>query len=422
MGPARPPTRPWPASPPAFRAVGAPIGSPSGKPHLVGNLTDTGAPMPFQRRKATPEDDARAREQAPKIHALGRAGVAPSEIARALRLPTASVESVLNSPERERPSGADASPGPALPGPAAVGFAPVESAIPGTPITSQLAGPYQITSTTDQVFQLAREAGLTEPFARGVARRFSYYAADNYDALDRILGESGVGKPARAYIVGGYREATGAPASPLAKAEEASPRREPEDPVDRHRRAMLADLEIRRQRAEVEKLEREARGEADGGGELSQLRAQVASLTAALREKEIVEQMSRHFGPLAERVKDLEGRLASSRKTKEDVSLEALGDSMHVVTERLKSAPQVLQKLDKVADMIMDTPILETAVQRRAQQVLSNVTGEPIPPPPVPPGDLEARYGAAAAEMDRLMEQDARPRYHIPGSAPIKEE
>ena len=301
--------------------------------------------MPFQRRKATPEDDARAREQAPKIHALGRAGVAPSEIARALRLPTASVESVLNSPERERPSGADASPGPALPGPAAVGFSPVESAIPGTPITSQLAGPYQITSTTDQVFQLAREAGLTEPFARGVARRFSYYAADNYDALDRILGESGVGKPARAYIVGGYREATGAPASPLAKAEEASPRREPEDPVDRHRRAMLADLEIRRQRAEVEKLEREARGEVGGATpEVAQLRAQVETLRQALHEKELMDLLSRAVGPLQKEIETLK-QAGASRKTTEDVKLDTIATGIGILAEEARGRAHVGKEL-----------------------------------------------------------------------------
>ena len=386
--------------------------------------------MPFGRREIGEADRRKANEHRDRILALARAGVSPVEISRIIRIRISAVEELLESAPPERPSGADASPGPALPGPSGLpGLtgggegASYTSSIPGSPTAVPYGGVFTPPSTDSLLYEILMEAAVPLPLGRGIVRRARHFPPDDIARLESILSDSGLSPATRRMVLSAYREELSIPAPPpKAEASDRERSESVESPAAKARRAVMEGLELRALEAQVLKAEREARGEADGGGELSQLRAQVASLTAALREKEILEQMSRHFGPLAERVKELEGRLASSRKTKEDVSLEALGDSMRVVTDRLKSAPQVLQKFDKLGDLILDTPILETAVHRRTQQVLSNVTGEPIPPPPVPPGDLEARYGAAAAEMDRLMEQDSRPRYHIPGSAPIKEE
>lgn len=163
--------------------------------------------MPFARKTATEADLARARAASDRIRLLGRGGATATEIGRALRLPTGAVETVLREvPPEPAPSAASLdspSPGPAIP--SSGGWSPAAPAVVGEPLPTSLSGSYAVALTDEMIFRLLRESGVSEPFSRGLARRFSVFAPDDYTSLDRILRESGVSAPVRSYVCGAYK-------------------------------------------------------------------------------------------------------------------------------------------------------------------------------------------------------------------------
>ena len=287
--------------------------------------------MPFPRRKATPEDDARAVGQASKIYGLSRVGgLSPSEIGRALRLPSESIERVLSSPEPERPSVAEASPGPALPGPS--GFAVRPEQVPGPVMSSPVAtGPYSIATVSDSLYLLCREIGIGEALCRGICRRFSNFSPDDFVNLERILAESGISRSARNYVCSGLREQLGLPTPAPPKAEAPVPAREEESATARLRRTLQETLELRQLENLLKNIDKPAE---NSSPELEKLRAENQALKEALRNHELAETLARQLQPLSDRLKALEERGGPAPLTKDDLILRGVDKSLSVLAQK----------------------------------------------------------------------------------------
>ncbi len=362
--------------------------------------------MPFRRRVPTQADDARAHELSGKIHALGRAGVAASEIARALRVATASVESVLNSPEPERPSVADASPGPALPGPSGLGLRLEE--VPAAPVlpNAVLTGPYAISTISDSVFSLLREINVSESLSRGICRRFSNFAPDDFSNLDRILTEAGLSRTARSYVVDGLREQLGISVSAAPKPGAPGPAREEESATARMRRTLQESLELKQLQKMLAEVDRPTES---ASPEIERLRAENVALKETLRNHELAEALSRQLQPLSDRLGRLEAQSAPAALTKDDVVVRSLDRSLGVIAAKAAETGELRKGLIEAG--------APKALLQAAQKVLS--TPEERAEMLLPPTPEQMREFARRVEAgERIAGEEATeaPGLIIPGS------
>lgn len=264
----------------------------------------------------------------------------------------------------------------------------------GNPTTSGMAGNYSLAFTTDQVFALCREAGLGELFSRGIARRFSMFSPDNYDKLESILAESGVGKPARAYIAGGYRELTGSPAP--AKPEPSAPavRVEEESPVVRARKRAMEDLEMRQFAAEVAAAERRARGEGEEGSGVAAMRQELAALRQEINDRRMTDHLAHLVAPLRAEIDQLRGQ-ATSRRSIDDVKTDTLAASVNLLAEEVRGRSHLLKQVGEhpdAAKMVLKTAQkLLTTPEERTELLL--------PPTPEQLGEFQRRVEAAEQAM-----------------------
>ena len=358
--------------------------------------------MPFQRASVTDTDTTKARESLERIRTLARGGATASEIARLLRVKVGAITAVL---EEAPPTTPDPGPGPALAGSSGIGEIRPEQ-VPLAPVlpNAVLSGPYSISTVTDSVFSLLREINVSESLARGICRRFSNFAPDDFGNLDRILTEAGLSRLARGYVVSGLKEQLGVSTPAPPKPEAPVPAREEESATARMRRTLQETLELRQLQKLLAELDRPTES---ASPELEKLRAENSALKEALRNHELAEALGRQLQPLHDRLRKLEEGAGPAPLTKDDLVVRGIDKSLSVLAQKAAETGELRKGL---LDAGAPKVLLRTAEKLLASDAERS---EVLLPPTVAQLD-ELRRRAEA--LDGMVPESPGPGLLIPGN------
>jgi hypothetical protein len=392
-------------------------------------------PRMFPSRRPASEEDVRsARAQSSRVIALAREGVSPAQIARLARLKTAAVEEVLADP-------------PPAPNPVVTPFAPRPPTEPSWAMAgsgADLSAP-PIPSVYDTLDESMRSVGIQSGPRQYVVRRFGRYPADDYQSLLEILSALSLPTGVAKAVVDDYREQSEGPTM-----RRTTGPAHPETPADRRRREReerrqerLDELDARREAAEVQILERQARGESAPGaisdrerGLMDQLK-EAQERTKSLEQAEAIRQAVRstfesQVVPLRDEIKSLRESTRAPTPAETDAQSYARAAALQssAQTALMNEGVAVLRERPKIghdiAGVVRNVGV--PAVGETAKKWIQTVaTPEERASVGVPPTEAEMALQAAQLEAVESAERiaagaaltpDGRPRATIPRRRP----
>ncbi|HEV2520639.1 MAG TPA: hypothetical protein VGX00_08540 [Thermoplasmata archaeon] len=444
------------------------------------------------RRVPTDEELAQAREQAARIHGLSSLKVSTSLISRITRTPVGAVETVLGETPPAPPEVPAAAPGlaalaetPASP----TGIPPGQAASPlgdledpdnqFNPSTPRRAYPRYEDFSPDRddaynhpnaerrprnpldepgpraqepalaLFRQMTSSNIAEGRAKLVCRAFRALKPNDYVGLRSLMAKGGIPPQTIDLLISDYRMSVGDPETlgsdasyvgvvPAADANAALRQRLAQLREQRMLDAELALLERQAQTtpqpalapsADVERLK----------AELAAREREIAALVQREHDRVQLDGFNQLLAPLRQDLEALKNRPSEKRSLTDvevegaSVKNEAQKKSLEILANRAASAPKLLEKVDRISDLILDTPALGATIQRRVSDAVGSVGQAPTggTGPQEPPTDEQ--YMEAVREIDKMMPpgtagpqpsgppplptaEHPRPRASIPGS------
>lgn len=350
----------------------------------------------FSRRTpsdVSDEDRTVALEHRDEICRLYDSLTPPNRIAARLKLPVAAIELVLLLRTVEASRARDPAPSWSAPSPEPAGSIP------------------SIYSALDESM---RSLGIASGPRGYVLRRFQRHEPNDYEKLLDILASLQLPTGVARGVVDDYREAM----EPSTRGDRPiAPRGDEGDELTkalRARRSGLARrLEVAEVEAEIGRLEREGRGLPPGAAapvtpsvREQQLEERLKTLEASLAEFRVSDAVARATTPLLERIRSIESH--QTHRTLEDIDVSSAAGKSQLqyqvatqgiaeLSDRVKTAPHVLTKLDKVVDMALTSPGFQSRV-RETFAAPGDLTGTIVEQSP-------EEMARAAAQLERVVER-----------------